>query len=321
MPIINVRGRQVDVNIEEELREYSWDRERWTADKLIACSPFRHDSHPSFFVNLETGGWADSGAHDDYKSGNISVLLGHLRGTDPAEANDYLIDKYGVLYDLSDDSEGVHIPSPRLTYSTSKLKVIRGENVVQAVSPYISKRGISPEVQREFAIGYGEGHRGFTAIPWYTSDGRLANVKYRSTTDKKFFYESKATPVKTLVYGLDKAKEFEGVVVVEGETDALSWWTEGVAAVAVGSAHMSEEQAEAIKREGFRRVYLGGDKDLQGRKLNRMVERSMRGYAELYEIDYREEKDANDVLLRHGAGMLRDIIEDATEVRTINLRV
>lgn len=320
MPIISIRGKQVDVDIEAELREYSWDRERWTSDKLIACSPFRYDSHPSFFVNLETGGWADSGAHDDNKSGNILSLLGYLRSTDWAEAIDYLIEKYGVLYDLTDDSEGVHIPTPKLTYSTSKLKEIRGENVVQAVSPYVSKRGISPEVQREFAIGYGEGHRGFTAIPWYTTEGRLANVKYRSTTDKKFFYESNATPVKTIVYGLDKAKEYESVVVVEGEIDALSWWTAGIPSVAVGSAHMSDEQSEAIKREGFKRIYLGGDNDKQGRKLNRMVERGMRGYAEMYEIDYEEGKDANDVLLRHGAEMLRGIFEDAAEVQTISLR-
>src|SRR5699024_6601342 len=150
VPIINIRGRQVDVDIEAELREYPWERERWTADKLIACSPFRHDSHPSFFVNLETGGWADSGAHADTTPGTSPSFLGYLRGTDWTEASDYLIDKYGVLYDLTDDSEGVHIPTPKLTYSTTKLKEIRGENVVQAVSPYVSKRGISPEVQREF---------------------------------------------------------------------------------------------------------------------------------------------------------------------------
>ena len=84
---------------------------------------------------------------------------------------------------------------------------------------------------------------------------------------------------------------------------------------------MSDEQSEVIKRAGFRRIYLGGDNDKQGRKLNRMVERGMRGYAEMYEIDYEEEKDANDVLLRHGAEMLRGIFEDAAEVQTISLRL
>ena len=83
---------------------------------------------------------------------------------------------------------------------------------------------------------------------------------------------------------------------------------------------MSDEQSEVIKRAGFRRIYLGGDNDKQGRKLNRMVERDMRGYADMYEIDYGEEKDANDVLLRHGAEMLRSIIQITTPVQTIYLR-
>lgn len=220
-----------------------------------------------------------------------------------------------MLYDLTDNTVDIHIPTPKLSNSTSKTKEIDGEAVVQAVSPYMLRRGIAPDVQRQFAIGYGEGHRGFTAIPWHTVDGRMANVKYRSTKDKTFFYEKDATPVKTLVYGLNQAKG--DVVIVEGEIDVLSWWTAGIPAVAIGGAHMSDEQAELIKREGFRRVFIGGDNDKQGTNLNRQMEKELRGYTELYAIDYGEEKDANDVLLRKGVGRMWDIYEGATEVQTI----
>ena len=87
MTVIKIQGRQVDVDIEGELRLFPWERDRWTADKLIACSPFRTDSHPSFFVSLETGGWGDSGGMGEFESGRLNDLLGYLRGTSPEEAD------------------------------------------------------------------------------------------------------------------------------------------------------------------------------------------------------------------------------------------
>src|SRR5690625_6287102 len=83
MNIITVSGKQVEVDIEGELRRYPWHKERWTSEKLIACSPFRDDNTPSFFVNLSgeyAGTWGDSGAYEDeYRSGNFVKLLGFLR--------------------------------------------------------------------------------------------------------------------------------------------------------------------------------------------------------------------------------------------------
>lgn len=321
MTIINVRNKQVDVDIEAELREYSWDRDRWTSDKLIACSPFRHDSNPSFFVSLETGGWGDSGSVGDYASGNLFDLLAYLRGTDTLEVCDYLIDKYGALYDITDDSNGIKIKPPSLRKQDGGIKEIDGEHVVQATSPYMIRRGISAEVQRQFGVGYGEGHKGFTALPWYTAGGRLANIKYRSTGTKRFFYESNATAVSTLVYGLDVARGYDEVVIVEGEVDALSWWVAGIPAVAIGGAHISNEQIQAILREGFLTIYAAGDNDKQGDKLNGMIEKAFRGKAEIRGIDYGKEKDANDVLLNRGVQGLLDAFIDAEEVMVLRLSI
>lgn len=320
MTVLRIIGKQVDVDIEAELRQYSWERERWTADKLIACSPFRSDSTPSFFVNLESGGWADSGGIGEYTNGNILTLIGYIRGTSPYEAGEYLIDKYGTLYDISEGTDGnvsLHIETPKLRDNAPSVRQIDGENVTQAISPYIKSRGIGDEVQKMFGIGYGEGHEGFTAIPWHTTSGRLANVKYRSTSEKRFFYESKATPVTTLVYGLDVASGRDTAVIVEAEIDSLSWWTAGIPAVALGGAHINDRQAEMIMREGFSEIYLGGDNDKQGRKLNRMLADKLKGTAQLYEIDYGEEKDANDVLQRVGVDGLRDMITQASPIQAI----
>lgn len=322
MTVLQIIGKRVDVDVEAEIRQYSWDRERWTPDKLIACSPFRSDSNPSFFVNLETGGWADSGGIGEYTNGNLLTLLGYLRGTSSYEAGEYLIDIYGALYDISEGTEGevsLQIETPKLRSNTPSARQIDGENITQAVSPYIKSRGISDEVQRMFGIGYGEGHEGFTALPWHTADGRLANVKYRSTGEKRFFYESKATPVTTLVYGIDVARGSSRVVIVEAEIDAISWWTAGIPAIALGGAHINDRQAELIMREGFSEIYFGGDNDDQGRKLNRLLADKLKGTAQLYEIDYGEEKDANDVLLRQGVEGLCESITQATPKHSIRV--
>lgn len=49
---IKVRDKQVNIDIKTELEEFDFRNARWSDDKLIACSPFRQDSTPSFFVTL-----------------------------------------------------------------------------------------------------------------------------------------------------------------------------------------------------------------------------------------------------------------------------
>ena len=117
MPVISVRNYEVDVDIKSELEVYDWGyNARWSADKLIAASPFRHDSTPSFFVNLDgdyAGAWADSGAHDDnYTSGGFAKLLAYLRSESIEETERYLLEQYGRLYVDADD---IRLPELRPT--------------------------------------------------------------------------------------------------------------------------------------------------------------------------------------------------------------
>lgn len=319
MPIIRINGYSVEVNIEEELRQYPWQRARWTPTKLVASSPFRTDNAPSFFVNLETGGWADSGSLDpEYMSGNFVKLLGYLRGAGEAEAAEYLLEKYGVLYELKPDKP-IRIPSPKVQINKRQEIALTESTVKPTISPYMLSRGITAETQTEYGIGYNPQNKGYTAIPWHYHDtGEIANVKYRSTSNKHFFYEPDAKPVSELLYGLYQAKDSEHIIVVEGEIDALSWAVTGLRAVAIGGAYISDRQAELMQRAGFKRIYLAGDNDEQGRKLNEQVAGYMRGYAEIYTIDYGKEKDANDILRHHSVNELRSIYEQAERVSVIS---
>ena len=307
MPIIRIGPHEVDLNISQELEAYDWGyNARWSTDKLIAASPFRYDSTPSFFCNLETGGWADSGAvDDDYVKGGFVKLLAYLRGESEAETVDYLLDAYGRLYEIVEGEE-IRLPEIRMR-KRAKYRKLAPDIITQAISPYLLTRGISPEAQRQFGVGYGATLAGYTAMPWYTPDGRLANVKYRSTTGKRFFYEKGATPIRQLVFGLNvaNANRADTAILCEGEIDAMSWATAGLYGIGTGGSSISCEQIDAIKRSSIRRLLLGGDNDAAGRRLNAEVKRRLAGYVELYEVDYGRHNDANDVLKNEGTEGLR----------------
>ena len=313
MTILNIRNHSVQVDIESELREYDFGHNaRWSHGKLVASSPFRADQAPSFFVNLSgdyAGTWGDSGALDEqYSRGNFVALIAYLRGIGYEEAEEYLLDKYGALYEIKPD-EPIRIAAPKLS-EPFRYTYIEDSPIIQATSPYLLSRGISAEVQAKYGVGYNEEQRGFTAIPW-TLGGRIATIFYRSTRGKHFYYSKEGTPRGRLLFGIDQAEE--SAVIVEGPIDALSWATAGYSSIAVGSAHLSREQVELIKRSRIRRLYLGGDNDEQGEKLNAQVERMLGGFIELFTIDYGSYKDANDVLLSEGVEGLAGIIAEVTK--------
>lgn len=321
MTILNINGHSVQVDIAAELSEYNFDNARWNADKLIASSPFRDDRAPSFFVNLSgeyAGTFADSGALDyDHARGGFVKLIGLLRGTSYEEAGDYLIEKYGTLYAIKPD-EPIRIAKPKIARK-EVVKPIENNPIIEATSPYLITRGIGADVQALYGVGYDEGVRGHTAIPWRTPTGSLANILYRSTRGKMFHYYEGGAPIKRLLFGMDIVEET--AVIVEGVIDAMSWEMAGISAIAVGGAHISREQIDLIKRSRIRRLYLGGDNDEQGRKLNRQVAGALRGYVELYTVDYGTEKDANDVLLRKGLVKLGKAIECGNRLHSLRINV
>lgn len=301
MPNIKIRGQTVDVDIESELREFDWGyRARWTPDKLIAASPFRYDQTPSFFCNLDgpyAGTWKDSGAYDvEGESGGFVKLLAFLRNESYEETEDYLLAAYGYRPDgtLKMPKLNLRLPKP--------FRALPETTIDQAVSPYLSRRGISAEVQCMVGVGKGA-YRGFTAIPWRMPDGRLANVKYRATRGKAFFYHRGGYPIRHLVWGSDivYSQRVRIAVLCEAEIDAMSWWTVGQPAVAIGGVAFTEEQADILRRSPLEEIWLGGDNDKAGQKFNEQAERMLHGYVRLRAIEWPDGvKDANESLAKNG---------------------
>src|SRR5690606_12316688 len=126
--------------------------------------------------------------------------------------------------------------------------------------------------------------------------GRLANVMYRATRGKLFFYERGGWPRRKLLYGIDVVKRLNArtAALCEAPIDALSWYeaSEGdIVGIATGGVTLSQEQADLIKRSSIETIILAGDNDKAGAKFNAECERKLSGHVRLFSVDYSEEKD------------------------------
>ena len=321
MAYVKIRDQSINIDIHEELEAFEWERARWSHDKLIAASPFRYDKSPSFFVNLEgeyAGCWGDSGAYDDeWKSGGIVKLLAFLRNETTEEVTEYLTYKYG---DFSENSDK-RLILPKMRVKSGYIYLSR-DTIIRQQSPYLTKRGISADIQLQAGVGKSQ-HYGFVAIPWHSPDGRLANVKYRSTRGKMFFYEKDSTPIGALIYGADiYVKSTEDLIVCEAEIDALSWRTAGYNAVAVGGVAFTDKQRSILARLPFNRLLVAGDNDKAGQAFNARVVNAMRD-RDVSLVQWRDDryKDANDVLVNGGVRALQDAAADSLPLPRLSVKL
>lgn len=311
MVTINIGKDSLDIDIVEELTVFSWSRDRWDSEKLIAASPFRYDHSPSFFLNLSgeyAGTWKDSGAFDtEYETGNFPKLLAFLRDETYEESVEYLYELYGERNDSNNGrvtipSFGIHKKERRIVLHETEMKGFMYRH------PYLGKRGITDRVQRFMGIGYSKQSQA-VVMPWRHPDGSLANIKFRKVRDKTFWYKKGAAPVRSLVYGIDKVYKhnLKEVVVCEAEIDAMSWYTCGVPAIAVGGTSVTQSQLDLIRKSPIERILISEDNDKAGSKLGRHFRDSMRGTVEVQDVYIPEgHKDANDALV---AGVnLKDLI-------------
>jgi len=316
MPIITVRGQPLNVDIRSELDAFEWLSVKPSAEKLIAASPFRYDKTPSFFVSLDgeyAGSWGDSGAYDsDWASGNFTKLLSFLRNESYEETEEYLEELYGV----GDIEARAKLIVPPLKERMS-FRPLDASLIEPLISPYLTKRGISAEVQALAGVGKSR-HKGFVGIPWHLPDGRLANVKYRATRGKTFFYERGGYPIRQLVYGAHNVRTSAQLVVCEAEIDALSWQTAGYNAVAVGGVAFNRKQSDIIRCLPFATIIAAGDNDKAGRRFNEQVATLLRN-DRMAVVDYGTvaEKDANAILTGLGVGVLRELVGTAKQIPII----
>lgn len=282
---ISVRGYEITVDIERELSYFAWNRQSIRGDKLLACSPFRQDGNPSFAVRLDNGVWIDSGAHDDaWKKGSFVRLLSFLRREQDEETEEYLLETYAPYIADVDDlildfdlDEGK--PEPGIVLPYSLLDPLRWR------SPYLASRGITEEIQRLFRIGYDKQRKGIS-IPWFNRSGELVNIKFRSVTDKRFWYWAGGDRIRKHIYGLHIiiAREIRRVYVTESEIDALYLWSNGFPAVALGGANLTDRQRTLFLKSPIRELIIATDNDIAGQKIGDRLAGDLSGWIDVSRI-------------------------------------
>ncbi|MFA2603662.1 toprim domain-containing protein [Bacillus cereus] len=297
MELVWVRDKRIEIDLVGELDQYTWDQHRFTDDKLTACSPFRYDKKPSFFVNLVNigdkeiaGTWKDSATDE---SGSFLELLSHLRNEHPDDTFGYLMEMYSPkAYSEARDITGY-------------LRVVKEfEPLICNMMPYSPwlerERGISHGVQALLDIRDTE-HKA-CAFLWKNGRSEIQSIKYRKTDSKIFFYERNGQRLNTLLYGYDVMSQMKAstVAITEAEIDALSWWEYGRAAVALGGASMSNAQIDLLKRAGIQNVILSFDNDKAGEKLKEAVKGKLSPFFKVYEACLLDCKDVNEYHLKYG---------------------
>ena len=285
---MKVRNVEVPINIWAELEPYldHFGDYRIRGDKLQACSPFRYERHPSFAVNLENGTWIDSGSPTDlYHKGNFVALLAYLRQEEYQDTEEYLFQAYHIMLE---DTERLQLKIDLQQESTVGVTYewFKDFPQLQFRHPYLLKRGITKEVQRLFCIGFDKEHEAI-AMPWFNSDKKVINVKFRSIRYRQFFYLQDGQLTRNYVYGLPQCKAlgYKDVAIVESEIDCMYLWSNSIPAVAMGHAGINKNQIQLLLNAGIETVTFASDNDEAGERFRVEMRKKLPKLFNCYELE------------------------------------
>jgi len=198
-------------------------------------------------------------------------------------------------------------------------------SVPPVLREWFAKRGISESIVKRYSIALQNVYlpqreeEVLCIVFPYTRNDDVVNLKYRSLEGKDFRQVGGAEKV---LYGLDDLTE-SWAVIVEGECDKLALAVAGIAnalsvpdgAPPVGSKPSAQKfeylSTCALQLDPLIKITLAVDADAAGQTLQTELARRL-GPERCWRVQWPEGcKDANDVLLKHGAEELRQCISDA----------
>lgn len=172
------------------------------------------------------------------------------------------------------------------------------EPFIGRVPQYILDRGISIETCKEWQLGLDKDWRDFdTKVVWprlvfpvRRKDGKLVGMIGRALEDgapHKYYNYWNFTKTSHL-YGLDKVKDRDWVIVVEGMIDVLKFSEYRLPVVGTMGALPSERQALLLQE--FGRVCLALDRDKAGVEGERWMTRRLEGRVPVFTVPFPDGK-------------------------------
>jgi twinkle protein len=195
------------------------------------------------------------------------------------------------------------------------------------VETWFGTRGISKQTLRDLQVTEGKewmpqtGKEENTIHFNYWMGDQLINVKYRDGRKNFKLYKG----AEKVFYNINSVVGYDWCVLTEGEMDVLALHEAGIPnAVSVpNGATLNNNNLDYLDNcidyfDDKTRVILAVDQDDPGLMLKQELVRRL-GAEVCYLVDFKDCKDANEYLLKHGANKLKKVIHSAKQVPLENV--
>jgi len=193
---------------------------------------------------------------------------------------------------------------------------------------YMAKRGISEAVCRKYGITVNKNDERILVFPFYDEAENLTFIKYRKIDfdpKKDKNKEWCVRDTKPILFGMSQCNlENKTLIMTEGQIDSLSVAEAGyenAVSVPTGKNGFSWVPYCWDWLQKFEILIIFGDKE--GDTITLLDDMVTRFHGEVKHVqleDYKDCKDANDILRKYGAEQVRKCIEDAAPVEVKEIK-
>lgn len=200
----------------------------------------------------------------------------------------------------------------------SKYRILPQKKLIPTnlVKDYLQKRGISDNIINKYCISSQKTNPDIMVFPFYDDKDVLQFVKYRPI--KKIDGRSKEWAeknTKPILFGMNHVKEFNELIITEGQIDCLSIAECGfnnVVSVPMGCKNFNWVSNCLDWIKNFKKIIVFGDNENGAITLVQRLEELLKIKVFAVDaIDYLQEKDANDILVKYGKGAIIKAIKNA----------
>ena len=291
-------------------RENGYEAKIAGNEMIFAKCPYcgeRTIDKDKFSINLENGQFqcfrASCGAR-----GNMLTLANDFNFSLGREWDDYYKLPAGKIY-------------KRLVQP--KEKIIPKDFAIE----YMAKRGISEDIVRRYQITTRNDNPSVLSMPFFDEENKLQFVKYRRTDPaqvEKFGKEFTEKDCKAILYGMNCCNlENHTLIITEGQIDSLSLAEAGIenaVSVPTGANGFTWlPHCWSWIKKNFKTIVVFGDHE-KGHitlldELNTRLGSSIL-IKHVKEEDYKDCKDANEILQKYGKEQLRICVRNAVRVKS-----
>lgn len=254
---------------------------------------------------------------DNIKSFSINLTTGRFkcfRASCGVQGNMITLAKD---FDFSLGNEVDEYYQPKKQYRKFKKKEKPIEPKPEAIQ-YLESRGISEEIAKEYEITVQTDKPNILVFPFYDEKGILQFVKYRKTDYDKEKDKNKEwceANCKPILFGMKQCKDFTRLTITEGQVDSLSVATAGISnAVSVPTGAKGFTWVPYCWNwiNQFEEIVVFGDFEKGHITLLDELSRRLKiTVKHVREEDYKDCKDANEILKKYGKEQVRGCVENA----------